>query len=313
MLVFSLILVLLLFTFCLLVFSLRNQQRRTPSATNLSQNNQKYTIIVSASPVPSHPDLICIKTILKSIFARLSGNLEKIILAHDIIPDDTCNKIRIHACYPKHKREQFKESYPEYMKALRNYLNHNTFKVPIEIIEAEYWGGLTGNINNAMKHVNTKYVMLVQHDLEFVENINVDNIIFDMEKDDEIKLVSFNKDPNSVMLRDPTKTGVLQICHNIGAAPKDQGFGETKVTQTGNSYTRTPCYTDQNHIITTDYWETIIYPQCEEPRFMEHSINKLSPYDSKQFGTFVFGDFKTPKQIHHINCRRAKPILSKKN
>ena len=84
-------------------------------------------------------------------------------------------------------------------------------------------------------------------------------------------------------------------------------------SQTGNSYTRTPCYTDQNHIITTDYWETIIYPQCEEPRFMEHSINKLSPYDSKQFGTFVFGDFKTPKQIHHINCRRAKPILSKKN
>ena len=71
---------------------------------------------------------------------------------------------------------------------------------------------MTGNINNAMKHVNTKYVMLVQHDLEFVENINVDNIIFDMEKDDEIKLVSFNKDPNSVMLRDPTKTGVSVVC-----------------------------------------------------------------------------------------------------
>ena len=53
-------------------------------------------------------------------------------MAHDIIPDDTCNKIRIHACYPKHKREQFKESYPEYMKALRNYLNQNTFKVPME-------------------------------------------------------------------------------------------------------------------------------------------------------------------------------------
>ena len=41
----------------------------------------------------------------------------------------------------------------------------------------EFDNGLTGNINNAMKHVNTKYVMLVQHDLEFVENINVDNII----------------------------------------------------------------------------------------------------------------------------------------
>ena len=74
--------------------------------------------------------------------------------------------------------------------------------------------------------------MLVQHDLEFVENINVDDIIIDMEKDEELKLVSFNKDPNSVMLRDPTKTGVLQICHNIEAAPKDQGFGETKKTQT---------------------------------------------------------------------------------
>jgi len=291
-----------------------NSTEKLKAPTSLKKNFEPVTMIISASPVPSHPETICMEKILSSVFSHIKGNVSKIILAHDIIPDDQCDKKRMHACYPKKKREEFKDTYPKYLESLKKYLEMNTFDIPIEFVQAETWGGLTGNINNAMKLVETKYVMLVQHDLEFVRDIDVNSIVADMQQHPDLKMVQFNKDHNNVFHRDPKKTGILQACHNLGKAPKDQGFGDIKKTE-NNTFIKTPCWTDQNHLTTTDYWRDVVYPLCEPnlPRFMEYTMNKLSPFDSVKFGTWVWSPegFNSKKTIHHFNCRRKKPIFFK--
>lgn len=292
-----------------------NSKEGAKLPTALKKTHDPVTIIISASPVPSHPETICMEKILESVFNHIRGNISKIILAHDIIPDEQCDKKRMHACYPKNKRIEFKETYPKYLEKLKEFLETNTFDIPIEFVQAETWGGLTGNINNAMKHVETEHIFMVQHDLEFVQDINVNTIVADMKENPDLKMVQFNKDHNNVFHRDPKKTGILQACHNLGKAPKDQGFGEIKTTSQ-NKYIKTPCWTDQNHLTTKNYWQDVVYPLCEPnlPRFMEYTMNKLSPYDSVKFGTWVWSpnEFNTRKSIHHFNCRRKKPIFFRK-
>jgi CMP-2-keto-3-deoxyoctulosonic acid synthetase len=135
-------------------------------------------------------------------------------------------------------------------------------------------GHLTGNIRHAMQYVNTKYVLILQHDLPFIRNVNINNIINDMNNFPEMKHIRFNKRKNIKAHYD----GINNL------------FGK-EIKAIHYSYTRTPAWSDQNHICLTSYYKDIILKECKDGKFMEdqlYGVNK-DEHAHLKYGNYLFG------------------------
>jgi hypothetical protein len=71
-------------------------------------------------------------------------------------------------------------------------------------------------------------------------------------------------------------------------------------------YTRTPCWSDQNHICTTAYYRDIILNECKDGSFMEHRLIDKSKTEEihKKYGTYIFGPLDEPAYITHTDARK---------
>lgn len=229
--------------------------------------NNLLTIIITASFIPSHPSIKIIQETIESLkFINMPSNT-KIILAHDY--NNNINYIK------------YFEKLNQYIKSRSN----------IIIVRRTTNGHLTGNIRNALQYVNSKYILVLQHDLVFIQNIDIQKVIEDIEKNNNIKHVRFNRRKN-------IKGGFDSINDLFGLQVKQKNY----------TYTRTPGWSDQNHLCLTSYYTNIVMNECSDGDFMERQLNgkNINEEIHKKYGTYLFGGLNNPQIIKHIHGRVSK-------
>ena len=73
-------------------------------------------------------------------------------------------------------------------------------------------------------------------------------------------------------------------------------------------YTRTPSWSDNNHLALTKYYLDVVFLDCGA-RFMENTLITRSKNETihKKYGTYLYGTLNHPKTIHHSDGRNFKP------
>lgn len=249
------------------------------------------TVIITASPVVSHPRMTMIRNVVNSLsFAKWEGKGAHkscpIILAHDGVmpPDQILGNIEERKCI----RLENDWNYQQYLKSLSHWAESQD---NVEVVVRPEYGNLIGNVRHAMEFVKTDYVMICQHDLPFVRRFNLSSIVEDMQKHEILKHVRFNKRSNSVY-----------IDRFDG---KDKAMFGTVYTTEKNEYTYTCAWSETNHITATSYYRDVILPECGEAKsYMELIINPKSTAETHdKYGTFIYGNTKNPPMIRHLQGR----------
>jgi hypothetical protein len=269
------VIVILIIVLCILL----NRQMVEPFSNNdfihipktgvstLKDNNNLLTIIVTASFIPSHPSIHHIKNTIESLPLINIPSNTKIILAHD---------------YSNNM------NYIKYFENLNNYIN----SFPnIEIVRRTNHGHLVGNIRNALQYVTSKYILVIQHDFPFISKFDIQKIIYDVEENDNIKHIRFNKRKN-------IKTGADGINNLFGLEQKQKNY----------TYTRTPAWSDNNHLCLTTYYTDIVMKECPDGYAMEFILYKKIKDENthKKYGTYLFGGLNHKQVIKHTDGRLSK-------
>lgn len=226
------------------------------------------TIIITASYIPSHPSIKIMKETIESLSCLSIAPNTNIILAHD---------------YNNNKM------YTEYLNNLYAYIKTLSYNVIVTVCKTHVH--LTGNIRNALDYVKTKYILVVQHDLKFIKECDIQNIIHDMDENPSMKYIRFNKRANE----------------KKGWDAKNSLFGLQHVGKY-YTYTRTPAWSDNNHICLTSYYRDIVMKECKDGGPMEGTLHfKIKDKSSwERYGTYLFGALDYPAIISHLDGRCTK-------
>ncbi len=209
--------------------------------------NKDLSVIITASYIPSHPDIKLIKEVIESLVLLNLPKDTLIVLAHD------------HSKNP---------DFNQYLKNLKNFVRHDpNFKIVVRRTH----GHLVGNIRNALQYIESEFVLVIQHDLKFNKRpIDIMKIVADMKKHPELKHIRFNKRCNR-----PTN------CDShfglFGKEIKCQNF----------TYTRTNAWSDNNHICPTKYYRDIVMKECNDGKPMEYFLllKSIDEETHKIYGT----------------------------
>ena len=220
------------------------------------------TVIVTTSPVPSNPSIKMITTVIKSLEENVFNEKKyKVIIACD--GSNTKN-----------------DKYDQFVKKLKDFYSSNS---TVTIVLNANKGHLSGNIRNAFNHVNTEFVMLIQHDLLFIKKINIEHILEDMRNNLELKHVRFNKR------------------NNVKAGWDNTLLFASKKIKGNNTYILTEAWSDQNHITRADYYRNIVLREVNDGIFMESLLNNISKGHHDKYGTYIYGDLDEKNAIVHLD------------
>lgn len=227
------------------------------------------TIVITSSPIPSHPSIEVIKDTIESLsYLTLPPNTP-VILTHDFGES---------------------ESYDQYLKTLASYIQD---KPNMKIVKkTSPRGYLTGNLKYAMDFVFSKYILIIQHDLPFIAPVNMIHVTEDMNHRPELKHVRFNKRHNVKMDSDAL----------------NDLFGK-QLDAIHQTYTRTPSWSDNNHVSLTEYYRKVVFedggPHFPESNLIKKSINESI---HNKYGTYLYGPLNYPARIKHTDGRNYKTI-----
>jgi len=228
--------------------------------------NKNLTIIITASYIPSHPSIKLIQEVIDSLKLLSLPDDIKIILAHDF------------------------SNHPDYIQYLKNITEFVKDKKNFQVVQRTTHGHLVGNVRNALKHVDSEYILLVQHDLKFNKRpIDIMKVVEDMKENPCLKHIRFNKRCNR-----PTNC--------------DSHFGlfGKEIKAKNFTYTRTNAWSDNNHICPTKYYTDIVMTECRDGKAMEHFLLMKSKNEKihEKYGTYLFGPVEDRSYINHLDGRR---------
>lgn len=231
--------------------------------------NSLLTVVITASHIKSHPSIRIIKETIESLqYVKLPENT-RIILSHDYSTNTNFNT---------------------YIQNLKEYIQiSNQNNIEIKICDSHVH--LTGNVRNAFKDINSKYTLVIQHDLPFISHFEISKIIEDMDQNTLMKYVRFNK-------RDNIRKG-FDAGNNL--------FGKQYLCK-NYTYTRTPAWSDNNHLCLTSYYNNVVLKECRDGKPMELFLNgRVKDEQAHQrYGTFLFGPINHPQMILHLDGKNSK-------
>jgi hypothetical protein len=199
---------------------------------------QNYTILITSSPIPSHPSIHFMFSVLQSLYKFLTPSPKNcpLLLVHDMCKEEEkCGK------------------YWEYLSQLKSFLNRTgLMNVMVIFRQGEGLRGLTGNLKNGFRFVNTETVLVLQHDLPFARPVPTLSIVDDMRRYSALQHIRFNK-------RDNIQAGYERSAR----------FGAQLHSFNGNNYTFSGRYSDQNHFSTRSFYIRHILERCPDNKFME--------------------------------------------
>ena len=240
---------------------------------NLVEN---LSIIISASPSPTHPSTHLILETLESLkFLKLPKGV-KIILAHDGI---------------KHHSSELLDNYNQYLKQLANSLCDQEV---VKLLANKKWTHLNGVLHEAIYQTFTKYVLVLQHDLPFIRHVDLAKLIEFMETNSEIKHVRFSKSQEPYLW-------------DVDPRYRKKYFLEHHFAKDGLELvlTKTLGWTDNNYLCTKEYFEKVVFPITRHEKiFPESAMNLASSRFTKNlFGNWRYGGIDDGPYIEHTNGR----------
>lgn len=176
----------------------------------------------------------------------------------------------------------------EFADYLRNLGMYCSDKPHVKIVVRDSHGHLTGNVRNAFKSITTDYVLLLQHDLPFVRGFKLGKVIEDLDANPSLKHVRFNH-------RTTTKAAWDSSNELFGKQYKAANY----------SYTRTPAWSDQNHLCRSSYYRDFVLKECNDGTFMENQLfgKSINEETHETYGTYIFGGLNEPAYIRHMDGR----------
>jgi hypothetical protein len=217
---------------------------RKPVEALASCNNT--TVIITSNFIPISPSLAMINKTIQSLH-----HLQGLCPTSPLII--TVDGISIGL---RRKHNNTDERLAQYVQALKETYNQDRYT----ILASNRSIDLTNNVQNAMKHVETEFVYVLQHDMPFVQDINHAAILKTMDEyPDVLRLVRFNLKSN---VRRNVETA--NTCYNE-ATPVNAINGINLI--------KTWIWSDNNHLTRKSYYEEMFKLFQERlgrnPRFME--------------------------------------------
>jgi hypothetical protein len=253
---------------------------------NDNMSNLNITTLITTSPIKSMPNISLIKTTINSL--KLVNNLYEspiIICCDGGIRDKKKQKKLSNKC-EQFLSESDIHNYNKYKQNLKEFIKD---KLNIKIVELNFRGGLTLNLKNGMKYVNTKYVNIMQHDLPIIRSFSLN--ILDVINDHNIDLIRY--------VRKSNKFHEEYVHKIVNKTP----FKYDEYVYNNILFTKCNQFSDNNHISTLDYYNTIIFPRCRDGYFMEDQLFEL-PILNKIPGNYMYlGGINDGGYIKHLNGR----------
>lgn len=205
--------------------------------------------------------------------------------------------------YEPNDTEENRQRLQEYVMNLRRKFKNDR---RVQILQAYDVGLLTRNLAMAMELVNTKYVLVLQHDLPFVKDVNFTNLIQTMEDHPEVvEIVRFAHFCNFVNLD-------YQKLEN----EEDRKFCTEPFSDKKNGIELVPNrFADRNHITTKEYYVKLLDDLGPTPRFMESAMMHkfgidMSRKTCRKAGQWLYGPMSSGPYIMHLDGQKNDDIVS---
>ena len=256
--------------------------------------NGTLSVIVLSNPIPSHPSTDLINQTLES--------LNKIGLG----PGDTVH-IMLDGLRLTQRLGQQARDYTNYEIALKKQLGQQAI---FSVTRRKKWGHISQTLKEALAFIDTDYILIVQHDLLFVREIAIHELIGLMKKFPNLKHIRFNKRRNLPEGSDAKATydGATKIVDRSGFFREWRSPEPEPATGTGTlSLTQTLCWSDNNHLVSRHYLsETILKPIGRHKLSPEWVFNPLGTEAHHPIlGTYIYGKPGDAAVIAHTDGRAA--------
>lgn len=235
----------------------------------------EISVVILGHPIISHPSPKLILEVIKSLDLLTGVELRNCIIAHD--------GLKLFAGFDTRRR------YREYLGQLSQELQGKELDTrSYKIIRRSTKGHLIGNLRNALKHVDTEFVLIVQQDLKFIKKIDLGSYLKLMMEEGKIKHLRFNKSVN------------IARGWDCGTEDRRLFFGETGTLP---PTIQTLSWSDENHLTRKIYYEKVIFPIVTYLRtFPESIMNMLSNRNTHSvFGTYIAGGGGESPAIKHLD------------
>ncbi|GFH44647.1 hypothetical protein CTEN210_01121 [Chaetoceros tenuissimus] len=234
---------------------LLQEEPKGPKSYFNEQTKSDATVIVLSSLIPTHPSIHMINRTITSVRSKIHGlHGPKIIITVDGLPLRSTRRRKRNPVEDINQFEENIDRIEKYTDTLRKYF-YNDPSVTI-LAHAKHLH-ISNNIQNALDYVDTKYVYIVQHDFEFIRQVNHTEIINAMENDpDVLRIVRFDKG-NDI---ESVNHYHYRLKSNGCKVQKYQNESKFILAQ----------WSDNNHITTKDYYREAFEMMGPTPRIVEH-------------------------------------------
>ena len=259
--------------------------RRSPSYDNI-------TTIITTSPYPStnveqYYEFHLRKTLL-SLRHIPELFYSKVIIGFD--GDRVSQEFKIDTRCQQDIDPQLYQTYKQIVK------QDSVLILPrVQFVECPYRYCLTRNLYECMKHVNTKYVNIMQQDLPIIKPFRLSVILDLMESNPQkYKWVRYSCRSNQDHER-----FLQEISQKPLALP------HSSFSFQGQIFSRCNQWSDQDHISTKEYYDTIVFPTTL-PRmgFMEQDLRFRPIQEHDVFGTYYLGNHQDGHYCEHTDGRK---------
>ena len=238
--------------------------------------SEMITVITATSAIRSHPKVDLLYEAQASLYLVPALAMCKKIIVFDGLASN---------------QQHLNDQYEQYKKNVIELTKSDPYFANTELVFCEKWGHLSGAIQEAMKHVETSFVFMHQHDLVLLKEFDLNGVIASMEANSSIKYVHLCPWPN-------TKANwwfgsVNDQIDGIHFVPFLRGYG----------------WSDQCHVSTKKYYTDLILPLCNHT-FMEnvchHKVKSMGQKGQEVFGVFLYGSWEDGLFNKHTNGRNTK-------
>ena len=187
--------------------------------------------------------------------------------------------------------EQFPSAYLEYLARVHHVLPRLRACSGLALRSVLRMGraGLSHNLALAVKMVRTPFLLKAEHDHLFVRRVPLLAILSDMRDDPRLKLVRFNRRRNVPIRCDRGDYAGKE--HKAAARRVWARHTPPLLTELRCNYTRTPCFSDMNHVTRTVYYRNRVLPLIvREPDKMPEAVMQPRIMEEvRGYGTYLFG------------------------
>lgn len=247
-----------------------------------ARHGPPITLVVTCSPVPSHPSTALLEKTLESVKTYLHGNIVETILAHDALRINAARRVQ--------------EAYQGYLRVLPQVIPD------AKILVAQRWGHTAGLLRMLESQLETDVLLVVQHDMPFVRQIDIGMLGELLQTNPQVRHVRFNLRKNDAKGWDATGHNLLGF-----RSDRENFFCEVSFNTSGGpvSLMKTLSWSENNYITTADYLRGVILPVVGSSRASaETYLNAVSSRTRHNvLGTYVFGGWHHLPVVSHTDGR----------